>query len=105
MAEEGVKEGANGCGAPRWSRLSVEAEYCVRGGWGSRASEVVAFFGEEVVAGGVVVNFGKKVEKWKSRRGEGGEVDEIEEEGRRWRSEEGEGIRWRTSIGGGESLK
>jgi hypothetical protein len=53
----------------------------------------------------VVVNFGKKVEKWKSRRGEGGEVDEIEEEGRRWRSEEGEGIRWRTSIGGGESLK
>jgi hypothetical protein len=105
MAEDGVKEGADGGGLGHRGRLSVEVEYCVRGGWRSRASEVVAFVGEEVVTGGVVVNFGKKVEKWKSRRGEGGEVDEIEEEGRRWRSEEGEGIRWRTSIGGGESLK
>lgn len=51
----------------------------------------------------MVVNFGKNVEKWKRRRGEGGEVEETRGEG--GEGEEEEGIRWRRGRGGGESLK
>jgi hypothetical protein len=67
---------------------------------------VVAVVREEAisVAGEEMVIYGEKMEKWKMRRGEGREVEEM-----RWgeggEGKEDEGTRWRRGRGGGKSLK